>query len=93
MLTSRFRATAHGISAASGKAGAILAGHGFSLLKDIGGEGAFVPWLMWIFAGFVFGKIMAMVYRFMVLGGAFTFLVPETKGRTLEEISGELELE
>lgn len=41
----RYRSTAHGISAASGKLGAIVAQVGFARLKDIGGaagSGAFV---------------------------------------------------
>ena len=38
----RYRATAHGISAASGKLGAIIAQVGFQRLKDIGGTNAFV---------------------------------------------------
>jgi len=33
----RYRSTAHGISAASGKLGAIIAQVGFARLKDIGG--------------------------------------------------------
>jgi PHS family inorganic phosphate transporter-like MFS transporter len=73
----RFRATAHGISAASGKAGAILAAHAFSSLKDIGGKNAFVPNLLWIFCGF------------MVIGLVATAWVPETRGKSLEELSKE----
>lgn len=38
----RYRSTAHGISAASGKFGAVIAQVGFARLKDIGGENAFV---------------------------------------------------
>ncbi|KAL0954784.1 hypothetical protein HGRIS_003734 [Hohenbuehelia grisea] len=38
----RYRSTAHGISAASGKLGAIVAQVGFARLKDIGGTSAFV---------------------------------------------------
>lgn len=38
----RYRSTAHGISAASGKLGAIVAQVGFARLKDIGGTNAFV---------------------------------------------------
>jgi len=84
VFPTRLRTSAHGVSAASGKAGAILAAHGFSIMKDYGGEvgsGAFVPTLLWIFSGF------------MLLGGCLTYFVPETKGRTLEDISGEKELE
>lgn len=79
----RFRTTAHGIAAASGKAGAILAAQGFSLLKDNGGaagSNAFVYGLLWIFSGF------------MLVGLLFTFLVPETKGKSLEELSNGSEM-
>lgn len=38
----RYRSTAHGISAASGKLGAIVAQVGFAQLKDIGGTNKFV---------------------------------------------------
>jgi PHS family inorganic phosphate transporter-like MFS transporter len=38
----RYRSTAHGISAASGKLGAIVAQVGFARLKDIGGTNKFV---------------------------------------------------
>ena len=73
----RYRSTAHGISAASGKLGAIVAQVGFSRLKDIGGTNKFVKHLLEIFA-------------FFMLTGIFsTLLIPETKGRTLEELSNE----
>lgn len=39
----RYRSTAHGISAASGKLGAIVAQVGFSRLINIGGTGKFLP--------------------------------------------------
>jgi PHS family inorganic phosphate transporter-like MFS transporter len=38
----RYRSTSHGIAAASGKLGAIVAQVGFAQLKDIGGKGKFV---------------------------------------------------
>lgn len=73
----RYRSTAHGISAASGKIGSIIAQVGFGLLKDIGGKDAFIDHLLEIFA-------------FFMLTGIFSsFLIPETKGKTLEELSGE----
>jgi PHS family inorganic phosphate transporter-like MFS transporter len=73
----RYRSTAHGISAASGKLGAIVAQVGFARLKDIGGTNKFVKHILQIFA-------------FFMLTGIFsTLLLPETKGRTLEELSGE----
>jgi len=73
----RYRSTAHGISAASGKLGAIVAQVGFAQLKDIGGTNKFVKHILEIFA-------------FFMLTGIFsTTLLEETKGRTLEEISNE----
>ncbi|KAF9351383.1 Inorganic phosphate transporter pho84 [Mortierella sp. NVP85] len=77
VFPTRVRATAHGISAASGKLGAILATFLFNKVAEIGGkpgEHAFLPQLLGIFAGI------------MALGFFFTFLIPETKGITLEEI-------
>lgn len=38
----RYRSTSHGISAASGKLGAIVAQMGFAGLKDIGGKDQFI---------------------------------------------------
>jgi PHS family inorganic phosphate transporter-like MFS transporter len=74
----RYRSTAHGISAASGKIGSIIAQVGFGLLKDIGGTNAWINHLLQIFA-------------FFMLTGVFSsFLIPETKGKSLEELSGEL---
>ena len=69
----KFRATCHGIAAASGKAGAILAAHGFSILKDTWG----IPTLLYVFSGFMF------------LGLLTTFMIPETKGKTLEELENQ----
>ncbi|ORX95171.1 phosphate transporter [Basidiobolus meristosporus CBS 931.73] len=80
VFPTRFRSTAHGISAASGKLGAIVATFGFNQLVEIGGkdgEHAFLPQTLGIFAAIMF------------LGFLSTFWVPETKGKSLEEISGE----
>lgn len=77
----RYRSTAHGISAASGKMGAILAQCVIGPLKDIGGAPGSSNWLnhvMQIFAGFMFCGIFT------------TLLLPETKRKTLEELSYEL---
>jgi len=77
IFPTRYRSTAHGISAASGKLGAILAQGGFSLLKDIGGTNKFVKHILEIFA-------------FFMLTGIFsTLLLPETKGKSLEDLSNE----
>jgi PHS family inorganic phosphate transporter-like MFS transporter len=77
VFPTRYRSTGHGISAASGKLGAVVAQVGFSRLKDIGGTNKFVKHILEIFA-------------FFMLTGIFsTLLLPETKGKTLEELSNE----
>ncbi|KAJ2799269.1 hypothetical protein H4R20_004505 [Coemansia guatemalensis] len=75
----RFRSTCHGISAACGKIGAVVAQLGFFQLKDRGGKNEFIPELIQIFA------------LFMLVGLIFTWFVPETKGKSLEELSDEAE--
>ncbi|KAJ2884168.1 hypothetical protein H4R27_002284 [Coemansia aciculifera] len=79
VFPTRFRSTAHGISAAMGKLGAIVAQGGFMQLKDIGGKNAFIDRLLQIFA------------LFMLIGFFVTFWIPESKGKTLEEICDESE--
>ncbi|KAI7885252.1 phosphate:H+ symporter [Lichtheimia hyalospora FSU 10163] len=73
----RYRSTAHGISAASGKVGSIIAQVGFGLLKDIGGKNNWIDHLLEVFA------------LFMLTGICSSFLIPETKGKTLEELGDE----
>ncbi|KAI8641593.1 general substrate transporter [Parasitella parasitica] len=77
VFPTKVRASAHGISAASGKAGAILASFAFNALVDIGGpQGAhaFLPEVLAIFSGVMF------------LGFIVTWLwVPESKGKDLDE--------
>ncbi|KAF8556193.1 phosphate permease [Imleria badia] len=73
----RYRSTAHGISAASGKLGAVVAQLGFGQLINIGGKNKFIQHIMEIFA-------------FFMLTGIFsTLLIPETKQKTLEDLSNE----
>lgn len=74
LFPARFRSSCHGISAASGKAGAII--------------GAFI---VQNYTQKTQGIRRAIIALSVVnlLGFFFTFLVPETKGRSLEEISGE----
>ena len=43
VFPTRYRSTCHGISAASGKLGAIVATLGFAEMKDYGGQDAFIP--------------------------------------------------
>ena len=77
VFPTRYRSTAHGISAAMGKLGAIISQVGFFQMKDIGGKNAGIPIIIEIFSGFMFVGLLA------------TFLLPETKGKTLEELSGD----
>jgi PHS family inorganic phosphate transporter-like MFS transporter len=84
IFPARLRSTCHGISAASGKLGAIVGAFGFLYLsqskteakdgypKGIGVKNALT--------------ILAVVN---LLGALFTLLVPEAKGKSLEEMSGE----
>ncbi|KAI0783511.1 major facilitator superfamily domain-containing protein [Abortiporus biennis] len=65
LFPTKYRAFAHGISAASGKAGAIISALAFnSLSKDIG-----TPKVLWIFFGCCLG------------GAAFSLILPEVRGR------------
>lgn len=77
----RYRSTAHGISAASGKVGSIVAQVGFGLLKDIGGSNAWINHLLQLFA-------------FFMLTGIFSsFFINETMGKSLEELAGDYDNE
>ena len=79
VFPTRYRSTAHGISAAMGKLGAIISQAGLFQLKDIGGKNAKIPFLLILFSGF------------MLIGFVFTFLLPETKNKSLEELAKEEE--
>ena len=80
VFPTRFRTTAHGLSAASGKLGAIIAAHTFSTIKDIGGPAGSNNFIQELFG------ILAVM---MVLGFIVSTFLPETKGKTLEELAGE----
>ncbi|KAJ3367481.1 phosphate transporter [Allomyces arbusculus] len=73
LFPTKFRSTCHGISAAAGKMGAIIAAFGFDQIRGDHGEG--MQLILGIFSGC------------MALGLICTFLIPETKGKTLEELS------
>ncbi|XP_022737077.1 inorganic phosphate transporter 1-11-like [Durio zibethinus] len=76
LFPTRLRSTCHALSAASGKAGAMIA--------------AFVVQTYTLDQKVSSIRIAIMILSFTnMLGFFFTFLVPETKGRSLEEISGE----
>lgn len=86
IFPARLRSTCHGISAAAGKAGAIIGSFGFlyaaqnqnPALADHGyPAGIGVKNSLYVLAGC------------NLLGFLCTFLVPDSKGKSLEEISGE----
>lgn len=80
----RYRSTGHGISAACGKIGAIVAQVIAAPLLAIGAADNCTtncqPWLP---------HMMQIFALFMLMGTLVSFLIPETKGRTLEELAGE----
>ncbi|XP_062109322.1 low affinity inorganic phosphate transporter 1-like [Humulus lupulus] len=77
IFPARLRSTCHGISAAAGKAGAIIGAFGFQYAEQAIGVRSTL--------------IILGVVNF--LGIVFTFLVPESNGRSLEDMSGETEVE
>lgn len=90
IFPARFRSTCHGISAASGKLGAIVGAFGFLYLaqnKDKNKTDAGYP------PGIGVKNSLIVLGVVNFLGILFTFLVPESNGRSLEEMSGENEEE
>lgn len=88
IFPARLRSTCHGISAASGKLGAIVGAFGFLYLaqnKDKAKADAGYP------AGIGVKNSLIVLGVLNALGMVFTFLVPESKGKSLEEMSGEHE--
>ncbi|KAE8704012.1 putative inorganic phosphate transporter 1-5 [Hibiscus syriacus] len=86
IFPARLRSTCHGISAASGKLGAIVGAFGFLYLaqnKDKSKADAGYP------AGIGVKNSLIVLGGINALGFIFTFLVPESKGKSLEEMSGE----
>jgi len=73
----RYRSTSHGIAAASGKLGAVISQVGFASLRNIHGTNKFV------------NHILEILAFFMLTGIFSTLLLPETKGKSLEELSNE----
>ncbi|KAK3407165.1 hypothetical protein EUGRSUZ_K03265 [Eucalyptus grandis] len=88
IFPARFRSTCHGISAASGKLGAIVGAFGFLYLaqnQDKAKADAGYP------AGIGVRNSLIVLGVVNFLGLLFTFLVPESKGKSLEQMSGEIE--
>ncbi|CAA3000325.1 inorganic phosphate transporter 1-4-like [Olea europaea subsp. europaea] len=90
IFPARLRSTCHGISAAAGKAGAIVGAFGFLYAaqpKDPSKRDAGYP------AGIGVKYSLIVLGCVNALGILFTFLVPESNGKSLEEASGENELD
>ncbi|KAI4384472.1 hypothetical protein MLD38_002623 [Melastoma candidum] len=87
IFPARFRATCHGISAASGKAGAIVGAFGFLYAAQSQNKGkadAGYP------AGIGIRNSLFVLTGINLIGLVLTFmLVPESKGKSLEEMSKE----
>ncbi|PKI31080.1 hypothetical protein CRG98_048526 [Punica granatum] len=86
IFPARLRSTCHGISAASGKLGAIVGAFGFLYLaqnKDKAKADAGYP------AGIGVKNSLIVLGVVNLLGMLCTLLVPESKGKSLEEMSGE----
>lgn len=93
VFPTRFRAFGHGMSAASGKAGAIISALVFnSLSKRIG-----TPAVLWIFMGccvagageYLFYKHLSPFVIHLGGGVGFSLLLPEVKGRDPDLILAE----
>ena len=77
----RYRSSAHGISAGSGKVGSIIAQVAIGSLRDRDKSTSNPSgWL---------NHVMEIYALFMLLGVGTTLLIPETKRRTLEDLAGE----
>ncbi|KAL0376787.1 UNVERIFIED_CONTAM: Inorganic phosphate transporter 1-4 [Sesamum calycinum] len=90
IFPARLRSTCHGISAAAGKAGAIIGAFGFLYAaqpKDPSKRDAGYP------AGIGIKNSLIVLGCINALGMFFTLLVPESKGKSLEELSAENENE
>ncbi|XP_059446186.1 low affinity inorganic phosphate transporter 1-like [Corylus avellana] len=86
IFPARLRSTCHGISAATGKAGAIIGAFGFLYAaqnQDKAKADAGYP------AGIGIKNSLLVLGGINFLGMLFTFLVPESKGKSLEELTGE----
>ncbi|OWM70447.1 inorganic phosphate transporter 1-4-like [Punica granatum] len=86
IFPARLRSTCHGISAAAGKAGAIVGAFGFlyaAQSKDPSKTDAGYP------PGIGVKNSLIMLGVINLVGAAFTLLVPESKGKSLEDLTGE----
>jgi len=72
VFPTRYRSTGHGIAAGAGKLGAIVSTYGFTPVSTFNNG---------------FRNVLAIFSVVMFIGLCFTFLLEETQGRTLEDIS------
>ncbi|KAF3775178.1 hypothetical protein EJ110_NYTH50272 [Nymphaea thermarum] len=86
IFPARLRSTCHGISAASGKAGAIIGAFGFLYAAQNQNKAKADPGYP---AGIGVKNSLIVLGVTNALGFFFTFLVPESKGKSLEEMTGE----
>ncbi|KAI1766219.1 phosphate permease [Hypoxylon sp. FL1150] len=80
VFPTRYRSTSHGISAASGKIGSIIGQGAIATLRTHGATDGSAPWM---------DHVLEIYALFMLLGIFTTLFIPETKRKTLEELSGE----
>jgi len=78
----RYRSTSHGFSAGMGKIGSIIGQAGIAKLRTKGATAKTV-------ANPYQGHVMQIYALFMFLGIFTTLCIPETKRKTLEELSGD----
>ncbi|XP_022138411.1 inorganic phosphate transporter 1-4-like [Momordica charantia] len=88
IFPARLRSTCHGISAASGKAGAIVGAFGFLYAAQSKDPNLTDPGYP---TGIGVKNSLIVLGCVNFLGALFTLLVPEPKGKSLEELSGENE--
>ncbi|VVA21937.1 PREDICTED: inorganic phosphate transporter [Prunus dulcis] len=88
IFPARLRSTCHGISAAGGKAGAIVGGFGFLYAAQSTNPAKTDPGYP---PGIGVKNSLIMLGTINFFGMLFTLLLPESKGKTLEELSGENE--
>lgn len=91
IFPARLRSTCHGISAAAGKAGAIIGAFGFLYAsqdqQELKRDNQAYP------KGIAMRGTLIILACVNAAGFLCTFLVPEAKGKSLEEITGENESE
>lgn len=88
IFPARLRSTCHGISAAAGKAGAIVGAYGFLYASQSTNPKLTDPGYP---TGIGIRNSLIVLGVINFLGMVFTFLVPEPNGKSLEELSGENE--